>query len=407
MCGILAIRGISYEEQKNFIETLLSKRGPDGLTYYFSSHLDSAPVIMIASRLALVGTDEFPLKAETGELLIANGEIYNYKELYHSHLNKNPLPSTNDLTFIVDYYSEEKNKKKNPNNIFQDILHLIKADYALLIYDPTNDDLFIARDTFGIRPLWYYWDSSLKFGFASEKKLLESLGINDNSIVQVPPNSWTKISLKKSIHLSQISWHSIYPSLHQLIPPHRQSKSDLGNLESCIKATLFNLIESIKTTLGNIPGSNAKVGVFFSGGLDSSVLLLLASQLYNKIIPITVGTENSSDYQFVNDYLAIYQNFNPISVLITEELVRTTLPTILSRLSSPTPLDVSIALPIYLLSRQASAAGIKVCLTGQGADELFAGYHRYIELKRKDASPNSLSLILWDDLRNVAKRNIE
>ena len=103
------------------------------------------------------------------------------------------------------------------------------------------------------------------------------------------------------------------------------------------------------------------------------------------------------------------ENNSYIRVNITEDIVEYNLKKVLSRLDSRSPVDVGIALPIYFLSKKASENKINVCFTGQGADELFIGYKRYEDLflKQKSSTTLNLNQILWDELRFIAKRNIE
>ncbi|OLS24895.1 MAG: putative asparagine synthetase [glutamine-hydrolyzing] [Candidatus Heimdallarchaeota archaeon LC_3] len=405
MCGILVFRGFDIRNQMSNIESILSLRGPDNYKIHIYTKVHPE-ITFIASQLSLVGTNCFPLVSNRGDILVANGEIYNHLDLFSKAQDIKFSLESNDFDYILEVYSQEKSKVDKREKLFSNILNRLKADYALILFDKTSSELYIARDSFGIRPLWFYWKSTNCWGFASEKKILVELGIQNEWISQVTPGTWCKIELTKENNF--LTFNNNSTIMESSFSPTRSSLDEV-NLQICIDSLKNHLTNSIKRLLNNLRKDDSRLGIFFSGGVDSTVLHKLATKQSSYLTPLIIGFEGSKDILVAEKYFHENENNSYIRVNITEDIVEYNLKKVLSRLDSRSPVDVGIALPIYFLSKKASENKINVCFTGQGADELFIGYKRYEDLflKQKSSTTLNLNQILWDELRFIAKRNIE
>ncbi|MHA1982987.1 MAG: asparagine synthase-related protein [Candidatus Hodarchaeales archaeon] len=403
MCGIFGSRGINVEDHFSEIRSILALRGPDYLNQM--KYEEITPSLMfIVSQLSLVGTKQFPLISNQNDILIANGEIYNYKELFL----KSPFlrfdEDSNDFDFIIEKYSNQKSKNKSFDNIFLNILQEIITDHALIMFDEKNSLLYVSRDCLGIRPLWFYWESADHWCFTSEKKILAKIGIRNEQINQVTPGTFCKIDLKSKSSSLKWVYHGKY--LQETLPPSRYhlSKKTLSQEVDVVHDLLFS---SVKNLTSNLHKSFKKIGIFLSGGIDSTIIYILSLQKKTNVVPLLIGVDGTKDLLFAKRFLQQENDNNYLEVIITRELIEKNLKTILSRLDSISPVDVGIAIPIYFLSKKAAENKIRVCFTGQGADEIFAGYRRYEDLLIDGRNKNSLNQTLWNELRQIARRNLE
>ncbi|MHA1991297.1 MAG: asparagine synthase-related protein [Candidatus Hodarchaeales archaeon] len=403
MCGIFGSRGINVEDHFSEIRSILSLRGPDYLNHMKYEEITPS-MTFIVSQLSFVGTKQFPLISNQNDILIANGEIYNYKELFLKSSFLRFDDNSNDFDFFIEKYSNQKSSNKNFDNIFLNILREIIADHALLMFDKKNSLIYVSRDCFGIRPLWFYWQSSDLWCFTSEKKILTKIGIRNEQINQVTPGTFCKIDLNSKNNPLEWEYHSKY--VQETLPPSRNqlSKKTLINEVDAVHDLLFS---SVKNLTSNVHKSFNKIGIFLSGGLDSTIIFKLSLQKKANIVPLIIGVDGTKDLLFAKRFLQEEPNTNYLEVIITRELIEKNLKTILSRLDSTSPVDVGIAIPIYFLSKKAAENNIRVCFTGQGADEMFAGYKRYEDLFIDESNKNSLNQTLWNELRHIAKRNLE
>jgi asparagine synthase (glutamine-hydrolysing) len=403
MCGIFGSRGINVEDHFSEIKSILYLRGPDYLNHMKYEEIIPS-MTFIVSQLSFVGTKQFPLISNQNDILIANGEIYNYKELFL----KSPFlqfdNNSNDFDFVIEKYFNQKSINKNLDNTFLNILRETISDHALIMFDKKNSLLYVSRDCFGIRPLWFYWQSSDYWCFTSEKKILSKIGIRNEQINQVPPGVFCKIDLNSKSSSLKWEYHCNYQQ--EAFPPSRNqpSKRSLSHEVAAVHDLLFS---SVKNLTSNLHKSFNKIGIFLSGGLDSTIIYTLSLQEKENIVPLIIGVERTKDLLIAKKFLQEEDTNNYLEVIITREVIEKNLKTILSRLDLISPVDVGIAIPLYLLSKKASENNIRVCFTGQGADEMFAGYKRYEDLFIDKQNKNSLNQTLWNELRHIAKRNVE
>jgi len=245
--------------------------------------------------------------------------------------------------------------------------------------------LKLDRDVIGPRPLFYgVNDASSLCAFASERKALWSVGIkhprrvNPRTVVTISGLQDIDVKIKKTPEL-----------LHKKLTFDDESDlvSDLRNVLECV---LHDLAQE-------------RMSVAFSGGVDSALLCKLMSNSANKHC-YAVGFSESHDLNNAQ-HAARLLKVDLQTIELNEYDLEAFVPVVIEAIESYSPLDVAIALPFYVLAEQAEAAGFSSVLTGQGADELFAGYSKYASLH---SAPNAtLNNVLEMDVLNIARDNLE
>ncbi len=360
MCGIAGIVG--KQTQNGDIESMLSRlshRGPDdhGVCMHDNAKLGHA-------RLSIIdiegGTQ--PLFSLDGSICIVfNGEIYNYRELRNSLKSRHTFTTHSDTEVILHLYEECGVK----------CLEQLDGMFAFAISD-VNKGIFLARDPLGIKPLYTSWkDDTLLF--ASEMKAIQDI---TNVYVEFPAGHYyqTECGLQRYFNVGDNT-------------PHWVANTD-------VFAQLRTLLEKavIKRLVSDVP-----LGVFLSGGLDSSIIAAIAVKEIPDLKTFSVGTTGSEDIAyatFCSDYLHTdhYQRTYTLDDMLE------ILPTVIYHLESYDAALVRSAIPNYFLAQLASEH-VKVVLSGEGADELFGGYHY---LKDLDISELYAELIqITDALHNT------
>lgn len=243
----------------------------------------------------------------------------------------------------------------------------------------SNSKLTLYRDRLGIKPLYYVMNSALGiFAFASERKAIRQFG----SPERLPPGFKLEIS-KKTINLQA------YNTLPQYHPDPKIS------FDHATKQLEKLIIESIK-----IFGSK-NTAILFSGGLDSSTLAVISKRFFD-IKLFSVAFPESRDHQYVEkatEELGADLVFVELSLSDLEHLVKDTIRII----EEYDPLKVSIGIPLLVALRTISREGYRIAFAGQGADELFGGYAKYLRIPNKDA----LISQMHQDITTLAEKNLE
>ncbi|MGZ4846480.1 MAG: asparagine synthase family protein [Halobacteriota archaeon] len=245
--------------------------------------------------------------------------------------------------------------------------------------------LLLDRDCIGSRPLFY--GSNLKgslCAFASERKALWSIGINRAQ--RVDPRTTVAIHGPRSIAFRPKK------TLQQ------STRNRAINNESRVVNDLRDLLKSVMNEL-----TDEQMGVAFSGGVDSSLLCaFMANNTNNRYF--AAGLPESHDLKSAQQAARLLRIDLQI-IQLDACRVELLIPRVIETIESCNPLDLAIALPMYVLSEQTKAAGLRSIMTGQGADELFAGYSRYARLPV--ANNTGLRDALELDVRNIARDNLE
>jgi asparagine synthase (glutamine-hydrolysing) len=245
--------------------------------------------------------------------------------------------------------------------------------------------LLLDRDFVGSRPLFY--GSNVKgslCAFASERKALWSVGINRAQ--RVDPGTTVAIHGPRSI---------TFGTKKTLL---QSSRNRATNNESRVVNDLRELLKSVMNEL-----ADEQMGVAFSGGVDSSLLCaIMADNANNRYF--AAGLPESHDLKSAQQAARLMRI--DLEVIHLDAChVEMLIPRVIETVESCNPLDLAIALPMYVLAEQTKAAGLKSILTGQGADELFAGYSRYARLPA--ANHEGLRDALEIDVLNIARDNLE
>jgi asparagine synthase (glutamine-hydrolysing) len=344
MCGIA---GVFQQPANQVVRTMvksISHRGPDG-----HGVMDIPNGTLGHTRLAILdvagGHQPMDHKETT---IVFNGEIYNYRELKRKHLANFHVKTHSDTEVLIHLY-----RKFGP-----ECVELLDGMFAFAIRH--NGEIFLARDPIGIKPLYYGTSKDEKhFFFASEIKAL--VGLVEN-VKEFPAGHW---------YHSQLGWHKYY-QLEKTIRPFDGTENEaLPAIKSTIREAVY------KRLLADVP-----VGVSLSGGLDSSIVTTLAREETEELHSFAVGVQGSPDLTAAR-YLASYlDTIHHEYVYGAQDMVEA-LPNVLYHLESFDPALVRSAIPNYFLAKLASEH-VKVILTGEGADEVYAGYDYLSEYESSD-----------------------
>jgi asparagine synthase (glutamine-hydrolysing) len=367
ICGIVsAERGVDPNELAA-MNAKLAHRGPDSEGTFLDGGVGIA-----ARRLSIIDleTGNQPLANEDGRVRIAqNGEIYNYRELRAELAAKGHRFTSHGDTEVIAHLYEEYGL---------DFAARLRGMFALAIWDANERRLILARDRFGIKPLYYRLQGD-ELRFASELRALPRGEIDPEALEAylafnfVPaPYSIFQGTLKLPPgHL--LVWKEGKTRLDRFARPLPANASDLRTepAEVLAEELRARMRDSVRAHLV----SDVPVGVFLSGGVDSSLLVALAAEESSeRLRTFTIGFEERS-----YDETAIARKVAERYDTDHHELVLRPEPEFLLRTLAEVfdePFADSSALPTYLVSELASR-DVKVCLSGEGGDELFGGYYTY------------------------------
>jgi asparagine synthase (glutamine-hydrolysing) len=372
MCGITGIvlkTKISREELNDSVQSLMH-RGPDGNGIFVS---EDEKIGFGHSRLSFIELSDSgkqPFKNDDDSLVITfNGEIYNYLEIQFELIELGITFQTQTDTEVIlkayEYWGEEMMPK-------------LKGMFAFAIYNRKENSIFICRDRFGIKPL-YYFVSNCAFAFGSELKALFTFSeipkkIRRESVATFLANRYVPVP------------HTIWENIFQ-VPAANYLKINLENFEFQLveywKLKFDEKIEDRNQTGNEINAiltnavrqhliSDVQVGTFLSGGIDSSLLSLKMKELdYKPLDAFTIGFDDwdKSEHFFARK-VAESLHFN-LHEALEESFTLDSVNHLMYHYDNPIA-DISI-LPTFSVSRLARK-NVKAVLSGEGADECFAGY---------------------------------
>jgi len=343
MCGIVSILGCEDKDLTNEIMNRLVHRGPDAQGTFFSDNASLGH-----RRLSIMdpaGGNQPIISENKKRAIVANGEIYNFPKLYKQLSKTHSVSTTSDSEIVLHLYED----------IALDTAFKLDGMFAFVILN--GNQFYVARDTVGIKPL-YYGYSGERMVFASELKALAGLARN---VKEFPPGTYysSENGFKK--------YRSIPNLKVEDLPEEYWCKSVRSTLEKSV----------IKRLMSDVP-----VGAFLSGGLDSSVIAAIMNQHVKELHTFSVGLAGSSDIlaaRLVAKYLGtIHHEY----ILSKDDIIRY-LPEIIFHLESFDQDLVRSAVPCFFVSRLA-ADYVKVILTGEGADELFGGYTYHKDINQDE-----------------------
>ena len=308
-------------------------------------------------------------------VLVFNGELYNFQTM-RNFLSKVGVEAeiTSDaeaLIYLIDFYS----KKLDLLKAVQSAIKLIDGDYAFAVWDDEN--LAITRDPLGVKPLFFAQNDEL-FGFASARQSLKEVGLTDINTLKPEHILYNG----EDIAPAQAIYEKIY-------------EGDVSKIEKMLRLSVLKRVNGL-----------SEIGVIFSGGLDSSYLALLLKEISMnfplKIKLYAVGAEGSKDVEAAI-YASKFLNMDLEICEVTEELIRESLPEVVSAIGDDNLMKVGVGLTTYFATKMVAQDGIKVAISGQGADELFGGYKRYL----KSFVDGTLNYDLREDMSNMYHVNLE
>ncbi len=361
MCGILGVWGADRNPDLNNMLMTLHHRGPDAQGVF-----EGSTGSLGHRRLSIMdpeGGDQ-PIYNESGCMaVIANGEIYNFRELKRNLVQRHTFLTDSDTEALIHGYEEQG----------ASLVNELDGMFAFAVAN--GSDLFAARDPIGIKPL-YFAEREGAFWFASE---LKTLAPYCEQVREFPPGT--------SFH-SERGFSTFYT-----VPAVEVEEKPL---EHCIR----ELRSTVERAVGKRLMSDVPLGAFLSGGVDSSIIAAVARRNMDSLHTFTVGVEGSRDLEAARTVARHLDTIHHEYVL-TADALREKLPEIIYYLESFDRDLVRSAIPCYFTSRLA-ADHVKVILTGEGADELFAGYAYYkgiddpdllgLELRRSVQSLHNINL---------------
>ena len=382
MCGIAGHVGIQKISDKSLNNCLMSmeKRGPDSYGYKFFKFKKKL-VSLIHSRLKIIDLRDIANQPITINefTIIFNGEIYNFKEIKKKLIEKGYTFKTNsDTEVLLKNFIDKK---------FESFSEL-EGMWAVAIWDDKNKRLILSRDRFGQKPLCYYKDES-NFYFGSQINQINSLAnksfeINHKKILNHLSAGYRVIFKDDDTFFEKIK--NFPPSHYAILKDNKISFKKYWNLKNTInkkidyKSAKEKMIYLVNKSIKNCLISDQKISMMLSGGVDSNIIFQVIKKNYK--LPFTacsVLDANSNYDESKNINLAI-KNFegNHLVVDNSEIIKKNFLEEIQSRVnfySSPI-LTISSYVSSFL-QKEISDNGLKVNISGVGADELFGGYYQH------------------------------
>ncbi|GGA82517.1 asparagine synthase B [Neiella marina] len=358
MCSILGILDIKSDvselrKQALQLSKLMRHRGPDWSGIYTSDN-----AILAHERLSIVGVENGaqPLyNPSKTHALAVNGEIYNHKELEANLGIDFEFQTRSDCEVILALYQEHG----------VNFIDKLNGMFAFCLYDEEKNSYLIARDHIGIIPLYIGWDEHGNFYVSSEMKALTPVC---NRVETFPPGHYLDSTTGEITRYYNRDWHSF--------DAVKDNESSVAELREALE-------ESVKSHLM----SDVPYGVLLSGGLDSSVTSAVAQKFskrrveddekseawWPRLHSFAVGLKGSPDLvaaQKVADHIGTVHHEIHFTVQEGLDAIRD----VIYHLETYDVTTIRASTPMYLMARQIKAMGIKMVLSGEGADEIFGGY---------------------------------
>lgn len=358
MCSIFGILDIKTDPAPLRISALemskkLRHRGPD-----WSGIYSSDKAILAHERLAIVGVNSGaqPLYSEDKKHILAvNGEIYNHKELREKYADDYAFQTDSDCEVILALYREKG----------ADLLEDLNGIFAFILYDEEKDEYLVGRDHIGIIPMYHGYDEHGNYYVASEMKALVPVC---KSISEFPPGHFYSSKDAEPTRYYVRDWMD-----YDAVKDNPTSKEELKQaLEDAVKRQLM---------------TDVPYGVLLSGGLDSSITSAIAKKFaamriedneesqawWPQLHSFAVGLEDAPDLKAareVADQIGTVHHEMTYTIQEGLDAIRD----VIYHIETYDVTTIRASTPMYLLGRKIKAMGIKMVLSGEGADEIFGGY---------------------------------
>ena len=380
MCGIFAILNNTFNFDFIHREFMKGqKRGPE----FSKLDMNYMNLILGFHRLAINGlndTSNQPIVVND-IILICNGEIYNYKQLY-AEMNVKPTTDS-DCEVIIHLYLKY--------GIEQTLL-MLDGVYSFVLYDNRiinilNNRLFVARDSFGVRPLYYLKNTKKNdllndYMFASELKCLEKFyndNVEDYELGQFSPGTYNVFHLSNKV---SPKWELVQENIRYHLPTFSYSNE---SLYSNIDTTFEDIYSNISQYLCNAVNKRCctterPIACLLSGGLDSSLIASLITNYYRtagintKLETYSIGLKDSEDLKYAR-IVADWIQSKHTEIIVTEEEFFNVIPEVIGAIESYDTTTVRASIGNYLIGKYISMhSDAKVIFNGDGSDELLGGY---------------------------------
>lgn len=422
MCGIGVVLG-ENEEQVNQSSYLLKKqlihRGPDTdatkvVRTHLGNYLGFAHTRLSILDLSQQGNQPM-VDNSSGNILVFNGEIYNYLEIRRELINLGEKFNSNTDTEVILIGCKVFGFKK--------LLSKLKGMYAFAWWDESKQKLKVARDPLGIKSL-YYFRGKQGFVLTSELKALRNLGMISNALSDEAIDSFLSYG-------SVQPPNTIYKDVYALLPGHsieitpenrRVEQLQFYDLQDTTKNNSLSIKSALKNSIQRHLISDVPLGVMLSGGYDSTAIASLASQLsQEELTAFTLNfpevVSNSETNNAIN--IAKHLKLDHRILDISKQDINNILPDYFRAMDQPS----DDGLNIFVISKKIQELSIKACLHGAGGDELFGGYPSFKDvplllklknvpqfiraplsrvLKSEGIVPNKLSDLLAGDINIIS-----
>lgn len=414
MCGIAGF--IRFDNKKPIAESIktitntLTHRGPDDSGFWLDEALG---VALGQRRLSII--DLSPLghqpmiSASSRYVIVFNGEIYNYLELKAELEAEGVIFKGNSDTEVLLEYAEKKG--------FANALKKANGMFAIALWDQKDKKLFLAKDRFGQKPL-YYGFAGNNFVFASELKAIKAIDGFANKInrqvlplflrhgfVPSPYSIYEDVYKLEAGCFLEIAFEEVKKGKTAVSPKSYWSAttSAFNSMQNPFKGSIEEAIDELEIILGKaVSGcmiADVPLGAFLSGGVDSSLIVaLMQKQTAKKIKTYTIGFKEGLYNEAVHakkiaehlgtDHTELYINQKDALDVVTN------LPKIYDE-----PFADSSQIPTFLVSKMAKQH-VTVCLSGDGGDEFFGGYNRYMMANKLGAIISNVPSPILDGFSN-------
>jgi asparagine synthase (glutamine-hydrolysing) len=378
MCGIFALLNTDNFDytQKKIISEQFNKgkrRGPE----YSKLEDQYMKMYLGFHRLAING-----LNSESNQpivindiVLICNGEIYNYKQLYNT-LNIKPTTDS-DCEIIIYLYI---------NYGIEQTLNMLDGVYSFVLYDTKKDknNVYVARDPFGVRPLYKLYNINdvdelfNMYGFASDLKCLEyfyNQNTNNYRIEQFEPGTYSVFQYNNGLNSR---WNEIISNKSYFLPSFIIT-SHTNDISETKEETFSRISKDLNNAITKrCVTTERPVACLLSGGLDSSLIAALVADYFRgngkQIETYSIGLENSEDIKYAR-IVADYIQSNHTEIIVTEEQMFNSIPEVIKAIETYDTTTVRASIGNYLIGKHiATNSDAKVIFNGDGSDELFGGY---------------------------------
>lgn len=387
MCGIYGLLKSNItpelfdEIKRMFMDN--NNRGPDNSTINIYENIDS---VVGFHRLSINGLDDGSNQPIiiNNKLLICNGEIYNHKQFYNEN---NIIPKTNSDCESIIYMYEKMG--------IEQALQYMDGVFSFMLYDFSNKDkvkLFIARDPYGVRPLFKFNVNGLKindenlgndnskvYGFSSEMKYFYNKCSNNrfdySDVKQFTPGTYMKFEYSNVngwIPRQETTYHNVYTIQDTIL----NDKENLTDIEKQITTQIKNtLLSAVKKRVDN---TDRPIACLLSGGLDSSLITSIVHKYYSNDTRVletySIGMEGGEDLKYAK-MVADFLGTKHTTIVVSEEDFLNAIPEVITVIESYDTTTIRASVGNYLVSKYISQnSDAKVIFNGDGSDEVTGGY---------------------------------